>query len=81
MARLTQLASLLQERGLATAIHGRDRSLAVTTPISHALQEVIICDAGRYVTSWGYEVGQVGEEHPTADRLAFLPGSRAGAHG
>ncbi len=74
MARLTQLASLLRERGLATALEGDDCCLVVTTPISCAPQEVITCDADRYLTGCGYEIGRIGEEHATADRLAFLLG-------
>lgn len=74
MVRLIQLASLLRERGLATAIQVPDGPLKVTTPISRALQEVITCDTDCYVTCWGYEIGRTGDERATADRLAFLMG-------
>ena len=74
MVRLLQLASLLRERGLATVLQEPDGPLKVTTPISRALQEVISCDTGCYVTRWGYEIGRPGDERATADRLAFLMG-------
>ncbi|NKZ03303.1 hypothetical protein [Actinomadura latina] len=73
MVRLTQLASLLRERGLATALQAPDGPLRVSTPLSRAQQEVITCStAGCYVTGWGYEIGRPEDEHATADRLAFL---------
>ncbi|MFG1858492.1 hypothetical protein ACGFJT_42140 [Actinomadura geliboluensis] len=50
----------------------------MTTPISRALREVITCEAGRYLTGCGYEIGLLGDEHETADRLAFLLGVPAG---
>lgn len=75
---LTQLASLLRERGLSTAESGSG-PLAVTNPVSSSLREVVSYDADRYVTGWGYEVGQQGEEPAVADRLAFLLGVPSGA--
>ncbi|WP_433464070.1 hypothetical protein [Spirillospora sp. CA-128828] len=46
----------------------------MTTPISRALQEVITCNSSRYLIGCGYEIGRIGDEQATADRLAFLMG-------
>ncbi|MGW3627527.1 hypothetical protein [Streptomyces sp. NPDC000880] len=43
-------------------------------PLNAVLAEAIgTCD-GRYVTGWGYELGETGDEAGTAQRLAFLLG-------
>lgn len=72
MTGFDQLATLLKARGLSTAqaIDG----LEVINPVAPRLVEVVTCVAGSYRTDWGYEVGEVGSEPSTVDRLAFLLG-------
>ncbi|MFG2005147.1 hypothetical protein ACGFNU_38980 [Spirillospora sp. NPDC048911] len=64
---------MLGARGL-WATEGSVAELAVRNPVASGLTEVVHCDAGRYLTSWNYELGRVGEEGGAADRLAFLLG-------
>lgn len=49
-------------------------ALNVSNPVSSALVERVHAIAGAYVTGWGYEVGQIGDEKATANRVAFLLG-------
>lgn len=75
---LTQLATVLEARGLSTAPPGSGSELAVSNPISSSLREVVSCQADLYLTDWGYEIGQRGEETAAANRLAFLLGVPSG---
>jgi hypothetical protein len=69
---LTQLATLLRRYGLRADHDGID--LAVANPLSRTLVETVRCTSGLYVTAWGYEVGESGDEESVANRLAYLLG-------
>lgn len=49
--------------------------LRVANPLSSSLFEDIVHRGGRYVTAWGYELGELGDETGTARRLAYLLGA------
>lgn len=69
---LDQLATFLRDRGLRTCQVAE--GLTVANPVASGLSEVVRCDAGRYLTGWGYELGQDGDEQSSARRLAYLLG-------
>ncbi|WP_033328685.1 hypothetical protein [Streptomyces yerevanensis] len=65
------LAEQFRSRGL-TVINADDQTVSVMNPLNPSLTEAVgVCD-GHYVTCWGYELGQTGDERGTAQRLAFL---------
>ncbi|QXJ24055.1 hypothetical protein AGRA3207_005306 [Actinomadura graeca] len=74
---LTQLARLFREHGLAAG-ECPGPSQAVTNPVSSSLREVVSCPTDRYLTNWGYEVGERGQVRAMADRLALLLGGPGG---
>ncbi|MEW2161296.1 hypothetical protein AB0950_39880 [Streptomyces sp. NPDC007189] len=43
-------------------------------PLHPGLGESVTAHGGQYLTDYGYEIGEHGDEHATADRLAFLLG-------
>lgn len=48
--------------------------MSVTNSLHPGLGETVTAHGGRYLTDYGYEIGEHGDEHGTADRLAFLLG-------
>ncbi|RNG38029.1 hypothetical protein [Streptomyces botrytidirepellens] len=71
------LAERLAAYGLSIVAEGAH--LRVANPLSATLAEEISGHGGRYVTAWGYELGELGDEIGTAGRLAFLLGASRGA--
>lgn len=67
------LAEQLKVRGLC--VIRRDRTVvSIMNPLNPDLVEAVDVRNGRYVTNWGYELGEAGDEVGTALRLAFLLG-------
>jgi hypothetical protein len=67
------LAEQLAARGLyVTKRH--DGALSVTNPLHPLVGEVVTTQGDGYITDYGYEIGEHGDEHGTADRVAFLLG-------
>ncbi|KAF5994162.1 hypothetical protein [Streptomyces sp. WAC00263] len=71
------LAEQLRARGLSV-INADGQTISVTNPLNTVLAEAIATCNGRYVTGWGYELGETGDEAGTAQRLAFLLGAPGG---
>ncbi|MGW0772013.1 hypothetical protein [Streptomyces sp. NPDC002676] len=46
----------------------------MTNPLHPGLGETVTAQGGRYLTDYGYEIGEHGDEPATADRVAFLLG-------
>lgn len=67
------LAEHLKARGLFVT-NSDERAISVTNPLNPDLVEAVDTSHGRYVTGWGYELGEAGDEAGTAQRLAFLLG-------
>lgn len=61
----------LRARGFSV-IDTDDQGLSITNPFNPALVEAVNTRDGLYVTGWGYELGESGNEAGTAQRLAFL---------
>ncbi|QRX91169.1 DUF6415 family natural product biosynthesis protein [Streptomyces noursei] len=53
-------------------------ALSASHPLNSAAREDVAADDGRYVTAYGYEVGQYGDERETAHRVAHLVGASPG---
>ncbi|GAA2671488.1 DUF6415 family natural product biosynthesis protein [Streptomyces lunalinharesii] len=68
------LADHLREHGV-TATEADKKTLTVGNPLNSAVSENVTAVSGRYVTTYGYEVGEVGDEKATASRVAFLVGA------
>ncbi|MGW5687773.1 hypothetical protein [Nonomuraea sp. NPDC003754] len=51
-----------------------DGSLTIRNPLHPHVREAVGAINGRYLTDYGYELGEHGDEPATADRAAFLPG-------
>ncbi|MFF4121804.1 hypothetical protein ACFY0P_51745 [Streptomyces sp. NPDC001714] len=67
------LAEQLAARGLS--VTKRDlRAVTVANPLHSGLGEIVTAQGGRYLTGYGYEIGEHGDEPATADRVAFLLG-------
>ncbi|WP_143591727.1 hypothetical protein [Thermoactinospora rubra] len=72
MTQLDCLADFLERHGLATrTLHD---AVEVRNPVNGWLTDSVRCTEEIYVTSSGYEIGEIGDEAETADRLAFLLG-------
>ncbi|WP_275559256.1 hypothetical protein [Streptomyces sp. 5-6(2022)] len=69
-------ADRLKAYGLAIVAKGAQ--LCVANPLSANLVEKVASQGGRYVTAWGCEIGERGDESGTALRLAFLLGASPG---
>ncbi|MFF3991634.1 hypothetical protein ACFY0B_44775 [Streptomyces sp. NPDC001797] len=48
--------------------------MTVANPLHSGLGEIVTAQGGRYLTGYGYEIGEHGDEPATADRVAFLLG-------
>ncbi|MER5257414.1 MULTISPECIES: hypothetical protein [unclassified Streptomyces] len=69
---LLRLATHLEGRGLRVTVNEAERRLHVTNPLNDMLTEEIVATGDRYVTSFGYEIGEHGHERACAERLAQL---------
>lgn len=67
------LAELLKARGLSVT-NQADGSLTARNPLHPHVREAVGEVNGSYVTDYGYELGEHGDELATADRVAFLLG-------
>ena len=67
------LADQLTARGLSVT-NREQYVVSVANPLHPGLGETVTAHGGRYLTDYGYEIGEHGDEHGTADRLAFLLG-------
>ncbi|MGW2708091.1 hypothetical protein ACWC4J_03710 [Streptomyces sp. NPDC001356] len=67
------LAEQLAARGLSVT-NQDEHAVSVTNPLNPGLGETVTAAGGRYLTDYGYEIGEHGDEPATADRLAFLLG-------
>ncbi|MFD1540675.1 hypothetical protein [Nonomuraea guangzhouensis] len=72
------LAELLRARGLSVTERG-DGSVAATNPLHPLVGEAVGTINGSYLTNYGYELGEQGDERATADRVAFLLGVPRGS--
>ncbi|MFF2807675.1 DUF6415 family natural product biosynthesis protein [Streptomyces sp. NPDC058000] len=71
------LAEHLRANGVAVAWTDA-AALSALHPLNLAAREDVTADDGRYVTAYGYEVGQYGDERETAHRVAYLVGTVPG---
>ncbi|WP_320780224.1 hypothetical protein [Streptomyces sp. CRN 30] len=67
------LAEQLAARGLYVT-YRRQHAVSVVNPLHPGLGETVTAHADRYLTEDGYEIGEHGDEHATADRVVFLLG-------
>jgi hypothetical protein len=67
------LAEQLDACGLSVTNQDQD-AVSVTNPLHPGLGEIVTAQGGRYLTDYGYEIDEHGDEHATADRVAFLLG-------
>ncbi|GJF24831.1 DUF6415 family natural product biosynthesis protein [Streptomyces sp. HO565] len=67
------LAEQLTARGL-TVTKQDVGTLSVTSPLHLRLGETVTTGDDSYLTDYGYEIGQYGDEPATASRIAFLLG-------
>ncbi|SDI56631.1 hypothetical protein SAMN05421505_1712 [Sinosporangium album] len=75
------LTGLLKVRGLFVA-DGDDGPPNIRNPLPPHVREAVGAVNGSYLTDYGYELGEQGDESATADRVAFLLGlpGAAGPH-
>ncbi|MFI6285869.1 hypothetical protein ACIBCM_14110 [Streptomyces sp. NPDC051018] len=66
------LAAQLAARGLYVTEH--DGALNVTNPLHPLIAETVTAHGDSYLTEYGYEIGEHGDELATAGRVAFLLG-------
>ncbi|RCH64261.1 hypothetical protein DT019_34315 [Streptomyces sp. SDr-06] len=69
---LQKLAGHLQKRGLCAALDDSETTLRTANPLSAHLTEQIATTEGRYITSFGYEIGERGHEASCAERIAHI---------
>lgn len=67
------LAKRLRARGMSVRKHDEE-TLSVANPLHPRVGEIVTAHGGLYLTDYGYEVGEHGDEHGTVDRIAFLLG-------
>ncbi|MFJ8933559.1 hypothetical protein ACIRLA_44055 [Streptomyces sp. NPDC102364] len=67
------LAEQLTAHGLSVT-NTDETTVSVSNPLNDGVVEAVGHRDGRYVTAWGYELGETGDEEGTAQRLAFLLG-------
>ena len=73
------LIEQLKACGLSV-IEGGGTLVSAMNPLNLDLKEVLDVRNGLYVTDWEYELGEVGDEVGTAQRLAFLLGIPSRVH-
>ncbi|MGW2083442.1 hypothetical protein ACWCOW_42565 [Streptomyces sp. NPDC001939] len=67
------LAEQLTAHGLS--VTNMDETIvSVSNSLNLGVVEAVDHRDGRYVTDWGYELGETGDEEGTAQRLAYLLG-------
>ncbi|WP_052230114.1 DUF6415 family natural product biosynthesis protein [Streptomyces sp. CT34] len=71
------LAGHLEANGVAV-VWTDAAAVSVSHPLNSTVHEDVTADSGRYVTVYGYEVGQYGDEQETAHRVAYLVGADSG---
>ncbi|MFI1736564.1 DUF6415 family natural product biosynthesis protein [Streptomyces sioyaensis] len=71
------LAEHLRANGVAV-VWTDATALSASHPLHSAACEDITAEADRYVTSYGYEVGQYGDEREAARRISHLVEARSG---
>ncbi|MEU6510990.1 hypothetical protein [Streptomyces sp. NPDC046942] len=67
------LAEQLEARGLSVTNEDQE-AVSATNPLHPGLGELVTAQGSRYLTAYGYEIGEHGDEPATADRVAFLLG-------
>ncbi|MFI2415118.1 hypothetical protein [Streptomyces sp. NPDC018947] len=67
------LAEQLTARGLSVTKQD-EGTLSVKNPLHFRLGETVTTGGDSYLTDYGYEIGQYGDEPATAGRIAFLLG-------
>ncbi|MGW5097090.1 hypothetical protein ACWEQ1_19255 [Streptomyces nodosus] len=67
------LAEQLTVHGLSVR-NTYETTISVSNPLNRGVIEAVDHRDGRYVTAWGYELGETGDEEGTAERLAYLLG-------
>ncbi|MEU3124165.1 hypothetical protein ABZ696_28345 [Streptomyces albidoflavus] len=67
------LAEQLTAHGLSVT-NTDETTVSVSNPLNRGVIEAVDHRDGRYVTAWGYELGETGDEEGTAERLAYLLG-------
>lgn len=67
------LAEQLTTRGLSVTRQD-DSTLSLTNPLHVRVGETVTTGGDCYLTDYGYEIGQHGDESATAGRVAFLLG-------
>jgi hypothetical protein len=73
MTASASLADQLAARGLS--VRNQDGgTVRVTNPLHPLVTEIVTVQGGRYLTAYGYEIGEHGDERGTVERLAFLLG-------
>ncbi|MEU4234844.1 hypothetical protein AB0F17_62115 [Nonomuraea sp. NPDC026600] len=65
------LPELLKARGLSVKMRD-DGAVVVGNPLHPCIGDVVATRNGIYLTDYGYELGEQGDESATADRLAIL---------
>ncbi|MFG1949278.1 hypothetical protein [Nonomuraea sp. NPDC048826] len=71
------LHEILRTRGLSVTVR-ENGTVAVGNPLHPRIGAVVTTVDHRYLTDYGYELGEQGDELATADRLAFLLSAPAG---
>ncbi|MCX5411889.1 hypothetical protein [Streptomyces sp. NBC_00059] len=69
---LQRLAGYLREHGLQVVALEPELRLHASNPLHGLLTEEIVAADGRYVTSFGSEIGEEGRERECAHRVAHL---------
>lgn len=66
------LADQLRARGVTVAY--RNNAVTVTNPLHPRVRDIVTMSGRSYLTDYGYEIGEQGDECATADRLVYLLG-------
>lgn len=69
---LQKLADHLQKHGLQVAVNAPELRLHVSNPLHGMLTEEIVATGDRYVTGFGYEIGEHRHEDSCAERIAHI---------
>ena len=69
---LQKLAGHLRDRGLTVDLTDSETALQAANPLNALLAEQIATTDDRYVTSFGYEIGERGHEASCAERIAHM---------
>lgn len=69
---LQKLAGHLKDRGLRVDLTDSETTLQAANPLNALLTEQIATTGDRYVTGFGYEIGERGHEASCAERIAHM---------